>query len=229
MTRYETIRFPSQIRKEFLAIRSQAENLFNDRKNKYQFICHKGCADCCVVFPWFLIEAAYICYQFNQNSSLIDLNIFTKRIDDLDKIFEERKSILTDAKSPFLRLRSSEEASYFYDILADQQCPFLDQDKSCIIYNFRPIMCVMFGSLDKNLCKTSLEDRNFPFKDKSYEYHFRKIERKLESLSKNFLRQFNSKLLRFKPKLSLHINRWIEVKDGKFLLCLPGVRLEILP
>jgi len=224
---YKVVKFPDQIKKDLLDIRTRAEKLFSNYKNS--FICHKGCADCCVVFSWSLIEAAYICYQFNRNTSLIDLNIFTKRIDDLDKIFEERKSTLTSPKSPLLRLRSSEEASYFSNILADQQCPFLAGNNSCTIYNFRPIICIMFGSMDKNLCKIGLEDRIFPFKDQSYDYHFRKIERKLESLSKNFLRKFSPQLLRLRPKLFTPINRWIEVKDGKFLLCLPGVRLEILP
>ena len=52
--------------------------------------------------------------------------------------------------------------------------------------------------------------------------------------SPSFAQSFTQKrscpqLLRLRPKLFTPVNRWIEVKDGKFLLCLPGVRLEIFP
>lgn len=229
MKRYRTIRFPLAIKEKLLDIRSQAQNLFNNYKNKYQFVCRKGCADCCVVFPWHLIEAAYICYRLNRNPSLFDPNVLAKHINKLDKIFEERKISLTHKEAPLLYLRSRKEASYFYDILSDQRCPFLAKDNSCVIYDYRPIICIMFGSKNKSSCKGDSRDAFLSTQERLYDYHLQKIARKLESLSKRFLGTFCPEFLRFKPKLIMPINRWIEVKDKKILLCLPGVRIEILP
>ncbi len=100
--------------------------------------CQPHCADCChAVFGLFLIEAGYLKRQFDGISP------------------GQKKAVLLrvhESERGLRRLESkmrahAEDPTMQAYILATERvrCPLLKQDNQCILYDYRPITCRVYG------------------------------------------------------------------------------------
>ncbi|MCQ2560317.1 MAG: YkgJ family cysteine cluster protein, partial [Clostridia bacterium] len=119
----------------------EAEFAFRDiaERCKEQVTCKVQCADCChSFFGLFPIEAAYISHQFPKLDRKVRKGVLERaaqaeqRLMDLDielqeKFGDDEEKKLKEAAK--LRVR----------------CPLLSDEDKCVLYQYRPITCRVYG------------------------------------------------------------------------------------
>ncbi|MDI6789117.1 MAG: YkgJ family cysteine cluster protein [Thermodesulfobacteriota bacterium] len=97
--------------------------------------CQVGCTDCCyAVFELFPIEAAYLSYHFQQH---------LKR--------KERREVLRRAEKALLEIArvkegiKDKESEVLQMAEARIRCPLLSDQGRCLLYEYRPITCRLYG------------------------------------------------------------------------------------
>lgn len=97
--------------------------------------CRPGCTDCCyAVFELFPIEAAYLSYHFHQR---------LKR--------KERREVLRRAEKALLEITGvkegikDKESEVLQMAEARIRCPLLSDQGHCLLYEYRPITCRLYG------------------------------------------------------------------------------------
>jgi Fe-S-cluster containining protein len=111
--------------------------------NPMEIHCEKGCCDCCyAVFDLSLIEAVYLNYRFFQIQEKKDQEEILERADTADRqayrIKRNLNKLLTQGKQTedeILTMLSRERI----------QCPLLNKDTLCDLYENRPITCRVYG------------------------------------------------------------------------------------
>lgn len=97
--------------------------------------CRPGCTDCCyAVFELFPIEAAYLSYHFHQR---------LKR--------KERREVLRRSEKALLEIAGvkegikDKESEVLQMAEARIRCPLLSDHGRCLLYEYRPITCRLYG------------------------------------------------------------------------------------
>ncbi len=97
--------------------------------------CQVGCTDCCyALFDLFPIEAAYLSYRFQQH---------LKRKERREVLRRSEKSLLEIA-----RIREGikdRESEVMQMAEARIRCPLLSDRGHCLLYEYRPITCRLYG------------------------------------------------------------------------------------
>ncbi len=108
-----------------------------------QISCKNGCAECCRgLFDITLLDGCYLKSGFDRLPA-------RKRAQVLKKARQRLKALQTlwpDYTEPFiLNYRPEDE----WDILMpdddETPCPLLDEDRTCLVYDFRPMTCRLHG------------------------------------------------------------------------------------
>ena len=111
--------------KQYLNTIDGVINSYFDEQKEYIF-CKKGCAHCCKTgqFPCSELEFRYL-----------QLGFFKIPMKEQQEVIKRIKSLKAEYKS----VDDKEEYKY--------SCPFLDENNSCTIYEYRPLICRTFGLL----------------------------------------------------------------------------------
>lgn len=128
--------------REYEALVSQVDAVFNRVAVGFEseVKCAKGCSDCChAVFDVSLVEAMYLNDKFLQISDPQHQEILIAA----DK---------ADRKAQILKRNVSREAvanqnSEVLNRIARERlrCPLLDVEDRCVLYDYRPITCRLYG------------------------------------------------------------------------------------
>ena len=118
-----------------------ADALFHTIQEKYPLSvkCRVHCCDCCyAIFGVFPVEAAYVAYHFSRLDRRIRRNVIRhaeksevemlKAHDQLEQVFEDNQKMKAFGLGK-QRVR----------------CPLLKEQKECILYEHRPIICRVYG------------------------------------------------------------------------------------
>src|SRR5699024_5716152 len=109
--------------------------------------CKPGCSDCChATFDLSLVEAMYLNFRFQEN-----FDFGPKRSAILERAADVDRKLTRLKRDYFRELRDGggseaalhavlEEASR-----ARMRCPLLDEEERCILYQYRPITCRLYG------------------------------------------------------------------------------------
>jgi len=181
--------FPGKFREELESLRKIALSIFN--QYKHLFACQKFCKWCCKAFFWTGLEAAYVAYKLNTCNKLT----FTK-LEYINQIIEKQYTVyrqrtkqlgISGRVSKLVHLGCDvDKINRYLTILDDFDCPFL-QDDICLIYDNRPIICILHASVDASACKFLGRPEKVPEK---YQYWQEKIQKQLNKLNKKFLMSF---------------------------------------
>lgn len=108
------------------SIQGLLDNYFENQSD--YICCKKGCAYCCEkgVYPYSELEIQYLIFGVMSLSEDYKIKIY-QRIENLKKEYQNFQG------DKFLH-----------------RCPFLDDDKSCMVYDYRGIICRNFGILQVN-------------------------------------------------------------------------------
>ena len=109
--------------------------------------CKPGCSDCChATFDLSLVEAMYLNFRFQEH-----FDFGPKRSAILERAADVDRKLTRLKRDYFRELRDGggseaalhavlEEASR-----ARMRCPLLDEEERCILYQYRPITCRLYG------------------------------------------------------------------------------------
>jgi Fe-S-cluster containining protein len=103
--------------------------------------CKAGCDDCCqVYFRVTLIEAFVINQAFKQNVSDGFRSRAISRADQVEPLFRQADELIS--------LPSQKQAAIDTASRIKIRCP-LNEDHACILYEYRPITCRLYGTPQK--------------------------------------------------------------------------------
>lgn len=114
--------------KQYLnTIQSYLDECFEDQKE--YICCHKGCAHCCEkgAYPYSQIEFDYLMIGFFKMDLKEQQNVI-RRIQNL--------------KAEYSEIKDKEHFMY--------RCPFLNEQNLCTVYEYRGLICRIFGLLKPN-------------------------------------------------------------------------------
>ncbi len=129
---------------QYEALRKNVDQIFGNVAQEYsdQVRCGKGCSDCCyALFDLTLVEAMYINYHFNRQFEGMERSTILQRADDADReIYRLKRKVF----------KASQEGKDTAEILrqvSEQKvrCPLLGDDDLCVLYDYRPVTCRLYG------------------------------------------------------------------------------------
>ncbi len=129
---------------KYEALVSMVDGIFNKVKAEYpkEVFCREKCSDCCyAIFDIPIIEAVYLNKKFNETFSgtrkaelvdiaaKVDRSLFKMKRDAHKQVKEGKSELEIVAEMSVERVR----------------CPLLGPDDLCLLYDFRPITCRVYG------------------------------------------------------------------------------------
>lgn len=130
---------------KYEALVSEVDKIFSAMQDAHKdsVRCEIHCCDCCyAVFDVTLVEAAYINHHFNRSLARKEKRQLQKRAEKADREFYQIKRKLhkmyrDQGKSP--------EEVLLHLAQERVQCPLLNEEKLCDMYDRRPITCRVYG------------------------------------------------------------------------------------
>jgi Fe-S-cluster containining protein len=175
-----------------------ADQIFRKIKSDFpkEMSCRKGCSDCChALFDVSLVEALYLNHHFNR---LFEGQARKALMEKANRADRTVYKIKRDARKRLEEGGSEEEL--LVSLSAERvRCPLLDGRDQCVLYDYRPITCRLYGvptevgGLSHGCGKTGF------VKGKSYPtVHMEKMNHQLFSLAVSLVRGMESRF----PQLS---------------------------
>ena len=134
----------TQYFKKYEALVETAERAFEKVASEYSDCvkCKIGCSDCCyALFDISLVEALYINHHFLNDLDQNTREDLVERADNADRLIYRIKRKAYKAAAG-----GKQEADVLSAMTSERvQCPLLNRDKKCDLYNYRPITCRIYG------------------------------------------------------------------------------------
>ncbi len=129
---------------EYEKIARGCEAVFLSLKEKYpqEVTCREGCVDCCyALFDLSFIEALYINHRFNESFSGKNKEVILERADRADReVYRIKRWAFKE------RQKGVPEDIIFEEIARKKvRCPLLGDDNRCLMYEYRPVTCRVYG------------------------------------------------------------------------------------
>jgi Fe-S-cluster containining protein len=131
-----------RIVKKYAKFLEKSSDKFREATGKHGVGCKHGCNECCSVgfFDITLLDAIYLKTALKNVPASIRNRVIAKANEQLD-ILEKKKAF--SRKDPLLK--SLPAIDSISRRSAKMQCPALDDNGACLIYNQRPHICRIFG------------------------------------------------------------------------------------
>lgn len=115
---------------------------FSEATRKHGVKCKRGCNECCSVgfFDITLLDAIHLRTALKELPPSVRERVLAKANEQMD-ILEKKKAF--SRKDPLLKSLPAIDAISRRS--AKMSCPALDQNGACLIYDFRPHICRIFG------------------------------------------------------------------------------------
>jgi Fe-S-cluster containining protein len=130
--------------KQYEALLKTADDIFNKVKEMYseEVKCKQGCADCCyALFDVTLIEALYIKHHFEKCFEGLEREKRLEIANRIDRrLYKLKRKAYKDLEA------GKKEAHILRDLAGKKvQCPLLNAQNTCDLYEYRPITCRLYG------------------------------------------------------------------------------------
>ncbi len=131
-----------RIIKKYASFLEKSSERFREATRKHGVGCRRGCYECCSVgfFDITLLDAIYLRAALRQVPALVRDRVIAKANEQLD-ILEKKKAF--SRKDPLLKSLPAIDAISRRS--AKMSCPALDDSGVCLIYDYRPHICRIFG------------------------------------------------------------------------------------
>ncbi len=166
---------------EYEALAAGADAAFQEMSSRYHTCvsCAPGCSDCChAVFGLFLVEAAYLRFQFEKLERKERRQLLS-RAGKAEKALER---LLTEAR------KGNDPDGSFALETARIRCPMLNDADTCVMYPSRPITCRVYGIPTAIQGKARVCWKAKFEKGKNYPaFNLNEVNRKLYRISREYL------------------------------------------
>ena len=130
--------------KKYETLVEKVERIFEQMKNKFpaEVQCKPGCSDCCnALFDLTLIESLYINFHFNKQFKGSQRNLLLEKANTADRqTYKIKRAAYKLTQKDNDDDRAIKEVS-----LKRIRCPLLDEQDLCMLYDYRPIACRIYG------------------------------------------------------------------------------------
>jgi Fe-S-cluster containining protein len=169
---------------QYGVLTAAADLAFREMRSQYPSCvrCEPLCADCChAVFGLFLIEAAYLRFQFEK----LPRKERRQTASRAAKAEKEMERLINEAKKG----EGQQQGSYPLE-KARVRCPLLNDLNECVLYQHRPLTCRVYGIPTAIHGKAHICWKAEFEKKKAYPaFNLDEVNRKLYHLSGEFLRE----------------------------------------
>ena len=207
---------------KYEALVGMVDQVFDRVKKEFpkEVFCREKCSDCChAIFDLTLIEALYLNHKFNKNFSGN-----TKA--DLIAIADKTDRALTKMKrDAYKKVKAGADQLEIVGIMSQERvrCPLLGENNLCLMYEFRPITCRVYGIPTSTAGASHICGRTNFVQGKAYPtLNMDKIYTQLQLLSAELVKEINSSNIRMHELLIPVSMAMITLFNDEFL----GVKIN---
>lgn len=171
----------------------QVDSIYESTRQQFPdcVTCKISCADCChALFDLSLVEALYINQKFSEKLPEETKSPILETANRIDRDVYRLK------RKAFKAVSAGEktEDQVIFEMAAERsQCPLLNKDNQCVLYEYRPITCRLYG------IPTSIGGRGHTCGQSAFQegvmyptVNLDVVQKKLHEFSVDIVRAFNS-------------------------------------
>ncbi len=181
---------------KYEALVSMVDQVFDRVKKEFpkEVFCREKCSDCCyAIFDLTLIEALYLNHKFNEKFS-------GKEKADLIAIADKTDRALTKMKrDAYKKVKEGADQLEVVGRMSQERvrCPLLGENNLCLMYEYRPITCRVYGIPTSTAGASHICGRTNFVQGKAYPtLNMDKIYTQLQLLSAELVKDINSSNIR---------------------------------
>lgn len=181
---------------KYEALVSMVDQVFDRVKKEFpkEVFCREKCSDCCyAIFDLTLIEALYLNHKFNEKFS-------GKEKADLIAIADKTDRALTKMKrDAYKKVKEGADQLEVVGRMSQERvrCPLLGENNLCLMYEYRPITCRVYGIPTSTAGASHICGRTNFVQGKAYPtLNMDKIYTQLQLLSAELVKDINSTNIR---------------------------------
>ncbi|MBU8849350.1 MAG: YkgJ family cysteine cluster protein [Desulfobacterales bacterium] len=129
---------------KYEALVQMVDAVFDRVKKEFpkEVFCREKCSDCCyAIFDLTLIEALYFKDRFLKKFTGKEKNEFIAIADKTDRVLAKMK------RNAYKEIKNGADELEIVGKMSQERvrCPLLGEDNLCVIYEYRPITCRVYG------------------------------------------------------------------------------------
>jgi Fe-S-cluster containining protein len=129
---------------KYEALVSMVDQVFDRVKKEFpkEVFCREKCSDCCyAIFDLTLIEALYLNHKFNEKFSGREKADLIAIADKTDRTLAKMK------RDAYKKVKDGADQLEIVGKMSQERvrCPLLGENNLCLMYEFRPITCRVYG------------------------------------------------------------------------------------
>ena len=207
---------------KYEALVGMVDQVFDRVKKEFpkEVFCREKCSDCChAIFDLTLIEALYLNHKFNETFS-------GKEKADLITIADKTDRALTKMKrDAYKKVKKGADQLEIVGQMSQERvrCPLLGENNLCLMYEYRPITCRVYGIPTSTAGASHICGRTNFVQGKAYPtLNMDKIYTQLQLLSAELIKEINSSNIRMHELLIPVSMAMITLFNDEFL----GVKIN---
>ena len=129
---------------KYEAVVNMVDQVFDRVKKEFpkEVFCREKCSDCCyAIFDLTLIEALYLNHKFNEKFSGREKADLIAIADKTDRILAKMK------REAYKKVKDGADQLEIVGKMSQERvrCPLLGENNLCLMYEYRPITCRVYG------------------------------------------------------------------------------------
>ena len=129
---------------KYEAVVNMVDQVFNRVKKEFpkEVFCREKCSDCCyAIFDLTLIEALYLNHKFKEIFSGHEKAELIATADKTDRVLVKMK------RDAYKKVKEGADQLEIVGRMSQERvrCPLLGENNLCLMYEFRPITCRVYG------------------------------------------------------------------------------------
>ena len=129
---------------KYEAVVNMVDQVFNRVKKEFpkEVFCREKCSDCCyAIFDLTLIEALYLSHKFKETFSGHEKAELIAVADKTDRVLVKMK------RDAYKKVKEGADQIEIVGRMSQERvrCPLLGENNLCLMYEYRPITCRVYG------------------------------------------------------------------------------------
>lgn len=181
---------------KYEAIVGMVDQVFDRVKKEFpkEVFCREKCSDCCyAIFDLTLIEALYLNHKFNEKFSGNEKAGLISVADKTDRSLTKMK------RDAYKKVKEGADQLEIVAKMSQERvrCPLLGENNLCLMYEYRPITCRVYGIPTSTAGASHICGRTNFVQGKPYPtLNMDKIYTQLQLLSAELVKEINSSNIR---------------------------------